>query len=414
MTSFRNKIIIVANEMDHPAARFLMNKLAEKYDIEAQLWTSDKFIYEEDRITNYRVFISIGGYTYNTVTEKYLSAVDKLKQTDEIYIGTKFKRAIVFGYQETESYLKAVKYFMQYNLDKFVKTNFPDIKKGKTLWPPVTPPKPQTDPSPPKPDTAQNVEKKPTKIVADSQTDYTKEPKYDKEFYEIDPGIWKLKYFDEETHVKDSIGLQYCYYVLSRPDRPISLTEIFCGVNDDDSNVIAPLIEGAVIDKNVNKTVVENLINDYNEKILLLERARLIILQEENALNEIFFDGEVDSIESVPTSKFDKEKEDERIKKAKELSLRYLNSMNRLDRELEAYEDIVKKLNEQLKYQPKEVSNDKNRYGSRIRMGFSGFYKLLKAKKLHRLQDYLDTFIDVYSGYIYHPNDDFTTWKLTK
>jgi len=432
-----DQIIIIAEKNVEKASQLLVKKLIENYNIKSYLCSSKE--YNKNNFSPEHIVICIG---LNKITLKIRDSLTEVYKSDlfRIRIRIKEKLATIFvlptsrqrkklknihkqqtinSSKRTEKSIKGllqrqktveeeiekdlingVEYFINNYLENFINDSLPRIVIS--------------EPNPAPPAVEKTTPGRDPKPVKETPTDYPEEQKYDKEFYEIDEGIFKLKYFDEEALIKDSTPLQYCYYVLSRPHRQISLTEIFCGVNDEEPNYIAPLIEGAVIDKNVNKTVVENLINDYNEKILLLERAKLIIFQEEDALNGIFHDGDIDIDATKPTSKFDKEKEKERIKKAKELALRYLDSMDRLEKELEAYVDIVKKLNEQLKYQPKEVSNERNRYASRIRMGFSSFYKVLKARKLYRLHDYLNSNIDVYNGYIYHPDDDFTTWKLTK
>lgn len=116
-----DSILVVADELDKAAARDLVDHMGAKFNITAGLWNTAHYYDNEAQMRSDQVVISVGGPSYNKLTAELIHHCKPWEEDGEIFVYVGYNKAVVYGYSNSRTCRVAVKVFIKYYLEDFLR-----------------------------------------------------------------------------------------------------------------------------------------------------------------------------------------------------------------------------------------------------------------------------------------------------
>ena len=192
----------------------------------------------------------------------------------------------------------------------------------------------------------------------------------DKVFVNIN-NIWTIKFGNEFNQFNDSVPINYLYYLIKNPHKPISLAEIMSTAqpNKYTYNEIKSSIEGNTIDFETRKEEIKRELTDIDKKV--------------EKLNDAYHNAD---------------------------SLNNENEMLRIDAEKEILENEKRKLLIEMSIKPTNISEEWKKCANIVSKQVSLFKSLIAKSNMGDLYLHIDNCIKVENGCKYTPSMDTSSW----
>jgi hypothetical protein len=229
--------------------------------------------------------------------------------------------------------------------------------------------------------------------------DFTEMLQFNNYIFNSENNIATIRYENEFTQIRETVGFKYIQYILSHPKKDISINELFLAVNKINQNDYVKTkddsdeqddSDGQDDDKPMNKGALV-------EQGVFVEQGALV----EQGINYQ---------DMIDTYKKEWKRLKQRYETAEENNNE--NQMVKIDKDIKLLETEIKRLIQEMKKGKTYRSPEYEKMRVSLSKAISDFYKILKKEKLISLNRHLRESIEVQNGYCYRPENSTIVWKI--